>query len=245
MGILSPQTALVRYKCVCVYVTSLLPALLLPGISSGCAPAASTPWKTWQSCSSLCWLRNEWKPGDCQPPSLISRLYCCALLSHKPPEVVHWGTFQSNQNHGNATGALVSQWLLSLCWGRREQKKGYSEALGLHHCELVRREAAGCCYPPSHTQWQPVLPAGLFTLTPFATTKAENISHNFCLLFSAEESWFIFTATFHLEKRLPVCVMFLQWQRNTCPPCLQSTGEMWLWRSTAQHIWRHALCWFI
>ena len=73
------------------------------------------------------------------------------------------------------------------------------------------REAAGCCHQPSHTRWQPVLPLGLFTLTPFATTKAENISYNFCLLFSAEESWFIFTATFNLEKRLPVCVMFLQW----------------------------------
>lgn len=45
-------------------------------------------------------------------------------------------------------------------------------ALGLHECELACGEAAGCCYLPSHTRWQPVLLAGLFTLAPFATTKA-------------------------------------------------------------------------
>lgn len=47
-------------------------------------------------------------------------------------------------------------------------------------------ELQGC--GPSHTRCQPAVPAGLFTLALFATAEAENISHNLCLLFSAEES---------------------------------------------------------
>ena len=69
MAILSPQTTPVRYKCVCVHATSLLPVLLLPGISSGHAPAAFIPrvtcelWATWRSCSSLRWQKGEWGPA--------------------------------------------------------------------------------------------------------------------------------------------------------------------------------------
>lgn len=83
-------------------------------------------------------------------------------------------------------------------------------------------------WEPSHTRHQPAVPAGLFTFTPFATAKAENISHNLCLLLSAEESRFIFTVTSHFEKapsRFVSCLS-LQWQRDTlCPPSLQGSGD--------------------
>lgn len=316
MGILSPRTAPVHYKCVCVHTTSLLPAPLLPGISSSRAPAAFFPRVTCGlratrcSCSSLCWHKGEWRlpatffnlsfglspwdhhveildthpetvPMPQEPFLEASGIWATGLIwvavgeegteikvtpspllrGGPQPEAglcaPAWGVAGEHPHAARQAGTTTRAPTpaSSACQGRCSvftRHKSSAKADGSRsRCRRfgAARTWAGtrgsCCYSLSHTRWQPVLLAGLFTLAPFATTKAENISHNFCLLFSAEESWFIFIAAFHLEKHLPVCVMFLQWQRNTCPPSLRSRGEMWLWRNAARRIWRHALCWFI
>lgn len=104
-------------------------------------------------------------------------------------------------------------------------------------------------WEPPHTRRQPAVPAGLFTFVPFATAKAENISHNLCLLLSAEESSFIFTVTSHFEKA-PSCLC------PVCPcsgrgiPCAQRLGdgtqEKLRWKSLLIHSangsGRKALC---
>lgn len=109
----------------------------------------------------------------------------------------------------------------------------------LQSCTAVCREAAGCC-SPSHTRWQPVPPAGLFTLVPLAATKAENISHNslfavpyrrvMVYFYSFWKSTFLFVPCSCRGRgihALPACGV-----RPRCDS--RNTAE--------QRIWRHALC---
>lgn len=70
--------------------------------------------------------------------------------------------------------------------------------------------------------------------------KAENISHNLCLLLSAEESWFIFTVTSHFGKT-PSCLCAV------CPcsgrgiRALPACGEQEMGFCWEKHRWKSLL----